>query len=188
VTAPAHRLVETARLTLAAVTRDDLADLNALSSDPRVWQHLPSGRHTDLDTTARQVARFEESWVRCGLGYWTAHLRETGEFVGVGGCAARHEAVWNVYYRFRPEAQGNGYANELVQAARAAAAHVRPLWPVVAYLVEHNVASRRVAERAGLQLVWRGPDFENPDPDVQRLVFADRRLTAGQLELMTERR
>jgi hypothetical protein len=44
-----------------------------------------------------------------------------------------------------------------------------------------------VAERAGLQLVWRGPDLDNPDPDVVRLVFADRDLTPRQVELMSAR-
>jgi RimJ/RimL family protein N-acetyltransferase len=105
---PDHRLVRTDRLDLAAVTDGDLPDLHALSADPRVWQHFPSGRHADLDTTARQVAVFLASWQRGGLGYWTAHLRSTGEFVGVGGCMVKRDVAWNIYYRFRPEAQGNG--------------------------------------------------------------------------------
>ena len=44
----------------------------------------------------------------------------------------------------------------------------------LAFLVEHNVASRKTAEKVGLRLVWRGPDDGNPDPDAVRLVFLDR--------------
>jgi RimJ/RimL family protein N-acetyltransferase len=182
-----HRLVRTARLELAAVRDTDTARLHELSADPRVWQHYPSGRHTSVDITARQVATFIESWRENGLGYWTATLRATGQFVGVGGCALHDGTIWNVYYRLCPAAHGNGYASELVDAARSAAAAVRPDVPVVAYMVEHNVASRRVAERSGLHLVWRGPDRANPDPTVQRLILADRELTPDQLSLVIAR-
>jgi hypothetical protein len=37
-----------------------------------------------------------------------------------------------------------------------------------------------VAEKAGLTLVHRGPDPGDPDPDVMRLVYADRALTDAQ--------
>lgn len=36
--------------------------------------------------------------------------------------------------------------------------------------------------RLGLELVHRAPDAGNPDPTAVRLVFADRDLTAAQLE------
>jgi RimJ/RimL family protein N-acetyltransferase len=58
---------------------------------------------------------------------------------------------------------------------------------VVAYLLEHNHASRRTAERSGLQLRWRGPDAGNPDPDAVRLVHADREVPADLLAELTER-
>jgi RimJ/RimL family protein N-acetyltransferase len=170
-----------------AVTEADVPRLHRLSADPRVWQHYPSGRHTSIDMTERQVATFTRSWRDNNLGYWTATLRATGEFVGVGGAALHDDAIWNVYYRLRPAAHGKGYAGELASAARAAAADVRGELPVVAYMVEHNVASRKVAEHAGLQLVWRGPDRANPDPTVHRLILADRELTPDQLRLTIER-
>jgi hypothetical protein len=53
---------------------------------------------------------------------------------------------------------------------------------VVAYLLEHNVESRGRAERAGLQLVWRGADAGNPDPAAVRLVYADRPVPDDVLE------
>lgn len=179
-----YRCVLTARLDLAEVTEADVDELHALSADPRVWQHFPSGRHLDRDATAKQLVMFRESWDAAGLGYWTARLRQAAEFVGVGGCALRRGAAWNVYYRIRPEAQGHGYASELVDAALSAARDLRPDLPIIAFLLEHNVASRRTAERAGLQLAWRGPDAGNPDPGAVRLVYADRPLTEPQIAAM----
>jgi RimJ/RimL family protein N-acetyltransferase len=66
--------------------------------------------------------------------------------------------------------------------ALEAAHDVAPERPVVAYLLEHNTASRRTAERLGLRLAWRGPDRPNPDPDAVRLVYVDREPSA---ELVT---
>jgi hypothetical protein len=55
---------------------------------------------------------------------------------------------------------------------------------VTAFLLEHNVASRATAERAGLRLIWRGPDAGNPDPGAVRLIYADRPLDARQTEAL----
>jgi RimJ/RimL family protein N-acetyltransferase len=131
-------------------------------------------------------------WARDGLGYWTARLREglpglaAGSVVGTGGCALRvGTSWWNLYYRLTPPAWGLGLAAELATAAIDAAHTVDPDRPVIAYLLEHNARSRGRAEKAGLSLVWRGPDAGNPDPDAVRLVYADRPLTPELLDRVT---
>jgi RimJ/RimL family protein N-acetyltransferase len=179
------RHVVTPRLHLDAVVADDLDDHVALMADPGTWAHLPSGRHTSPERTIQGIRHSLGHWQRVGLGYWTARLREdlpgtelrAGDVVGTGGCALRvGTAWWNLYYRFTPAAWGQGLAAELVDAALAAAHERRPDLPVIAYLLEHNERSRGRAERAGLRLVWRGPDAGNPDPSAVRLVYADRDL------------
>jgi RimJ/RimL family protein N-acetyltransferase len=169
----------TERLELRAMSSDTMSieevdALYALNSDPRVWTHLPSGVHTSREQTEGFVARQTAVWNRDGLGYWIACLLKDGSFAGVGGCTVKAEIAWNVYYRFAPEAQGRGLASELVQAALAAARSARPELPVTALLLEHNRVSKAIAENAGLDPIWRGPDAGNPDPDAIRLVYADR--------------
>jgi RimJ/RimL family protein N-acetyltransferase len=188
------RHLQTARLDLDAVVESDLDEHFALMSDPGTWAHLPSGRHTSPEQTAAGIQHSLGHWERDGLGYWTARLRQdlpgtslrAGDMVGTGGCALRvGTAWWNLYYRFTPPAWGTGLAAELVTAALDAAHTVAPDRPVVAYLLEHNAESRGRAERSGLQLVWRGPDAGNPDPDAVRLVYADRPLDDGLLAEIT---
>ena len=70
-----------------------------------------------------------------------------------------------------------------MRAAFEAAAAFDPEAPIVAYLLEHNEASRRTAERAGMTQVWRGPDREVPGGI--RLVYADRTLSAAALAAFT---
>lgn len=179
------RHVRTARLRLDAVRSEDTEPVFALNADPRLWQHLPSGRHTSVEQTRAQLERYAAAWDDDGLGYWTARDHEDDRVVGIGGVTLRDGTVWNVYYRFAVEAQGRGLAHELAGAALDAARRTRPDLPVVAYLLEHNTASRRLAERLGLTLVWRGADVGNPDPDAVRLVLADRPLGAEALAVMT---
>lgn len=192
-----HSRTETARLVLTRPSPDDLDELFSLHSDPTVWTHLPSGRHRTRTDTEQLVNRHAQSWRAHGLGMWVARTRVSGpagaepagpgpgQLVGIGGCSVRDGAGWNLYYRLSPAWWGQGFAQEIITAARSAAEDVRPDLPVVAYLLEHNHGSKAAAERAGLQLVWRGPDAGNPDPEAVRLVYADRPLATQGLATFT---
>ncbi|HEV7213149.1 MAG TPA: GNAT family N-acetyltransferase [Blastococcus sp.] len=191
---PDFRHVSTGRLALDAVVPDDLDAHVALMSDPDVWRHFPSGRHTDPAQTTAGIEHSGRHWARDGLGYWTARLRDdlpetglpAGSVVGTGGCATRAgTAWWNLYYRLTPPAWGLGLAAELATAAIDAAHAADPGRPVIAFLLEHNVRSRARAEKSGLSLVWRGPDAGNPDPAAVRLVYADRALDGALLARVT---
>ena len=70
------RHVGTPRLQLDAVVRGDLDEHVALMSDPGVWAHLPSGRHTDPAKTAE------------GIEHSVGHCRGTGSATGRHGCVA----------------------------------------------------------------------------------------------------
>ncbi|MFD1858661.1 N-acetyltransferase [Aeromicrobium camelliae] len=177
--------------TLSRPTLDDLPDYARLHSDPAVWQHFPSGRHTSVEQSREGLERDIADWDRDDLGFWIVRAADDtivprGQLLGVAGCRAAHDSLfWNLYYRLSPRAQGHGLARRLGQEAITAANRTRADRPVVAYLLEHNHASRRTAERVGLTLQWRGPDAGNPDPTAVRLVFADRPLSPAVLSALT---
>lgn len=176
----------TAQMQLSPTSLEDLEEIHALYSDPRVWTHLPSGRFTDLETTRAWIQARAEAWDLHGLGSYVARDPESGALLGHGGCDLRGSedaggAFWNLGYRFAPEAQGRGLATELARHAMARALKVDPELPIVAFLLEHNEASAAVAGKLGMTLQHRGPDAGNPDPVAIRLVFADRELTPPQL-------
>ncbi|UOE42550.1 GNAT family N-acetyltransferase [Agromyces larvae] len=178
---PALEHLRTDRLRLDRPDGADLADLHDLHADPAVWEHLPSGRHTDLAQTRAMLAGIDAGWRDVGLDYWVARDPADGRLIGIGGCSRRGE-WWNLYYRLDRRAWGDGFAQELARAAIGAARELDASVPIVAYLLEHNEGSRRVAERLGFELVSRGPDAGNPDPDAVRLVFADRPLAPETIE------
>jgi RimJ/RimL family protein N-acetyltransferase len=172
----------TSRIDLYRPSLDDVGELHTILSDPAVWTHFPSLRHTSIEQTAAGVRRWVSGWDADGLGTWVARERGTaGPVIGYGGCSMLGSQVWNLGYRFAVTAQSRGFATELSRRALERATETAPRIPVIAYLLEHNVASAAVARKLGFELVHRGPDAGNPDPSAVRLVFADRALTAAQL-------
>ena len=171
----------TSRLDLRRPVESDVPALFSLLSDPRVWTHLPSGRHLAAEQTARSVQRWIQEWERDGISTWVVRARGTEQVLGYGGISDLGGAAWNLGYRFAVEAQGQGFATELSRHAIRRGRELTPARPHIAYLLEHNAASAAVARKVGLHLVDRGPDAGNPDPDAVRLVFADRDLSPREL-------
>jgi RimJ/RimL family protein N-acetyltransferase len=176
----------TERLLLAVPEEGDLGELHELYADPRVWRDDPLTRHDQLRQTAGMIGRWRAAWERDGLGMWVARDAGTGRLVGVGGTFVRYGVAWNLGFRLSPAFWGQGYAQEIIRAAVAAARQVRAGLPLTAYLLEGNVRSQRATERAGLHQVWRGPDAGNPDPTAVRLLYADRDLTPAVVRTLTE--
>lgn len=163
--------VTTTRLSLTALTSHDADDLFTITSDPRTWQHAPAGRHTDIGTTARWINRARELWKRDGLSYWMIRERTTNQPLGVGGVQRQANHDWNLYYRLGPAAWGHGYATELGRAALDAAHAHDDTVAVIAWILEGNHASRRVAERLGM--INHGLHVD-PSDGQSRLAYTDR--------------
>lgn len=190
---------------------DDVEQLFAIDSDPRVWTHLPSGRMTTISEAEDVLARYRRQWELDGIGFWMVRRAPGDQVLGYCGICLRGVpeagagpgvsaagagpgapaaavdrrvpgAFWNLGYRFRPEAQGKGLATAVSRDAIEAATAIDADLPVVAYLLEDNIASAIVARKLGFELVHRAPDVGNPNPAAVRLVFADRELTPAQLD------
>jgi RimJ/RimL family protein N-acetyltransferase len=165
--------VRTDRLDLRAT--DPEADLEALAvifADADGWWHEPTGRHTSVGMSRAWLQRSAARWSE-GLSYWTIRLRAGGEVIGAGGVQRHRTGTWNLFYRLATAYWGAGYATEIGRAALAAAAQVDPSVAVIAWILEHNTPSRRVAERLGL--IDRGLRLDTND-GIARLAYADREL------------
>lgn len=174
------RHLRTERLRLDIPTIDDLPELNAIYADPRTWAHAPDDVQS-MDTTLVMLAGWLDGWDNDGLGPWIVRSLDDDAVLGNAGCWLRPGGWWNLGYGIAPDIRREGVATEAARPALAAAAEVAPDSPVIAFLLEHNAASQRVAEKLGMTLQHRGPDDGNPDPAAIRLVYADRHLTPDQL-------
>lgn len=175
-------MAELVGVRLDVPTLEDVAAIHRIYRDPRVWTHLPSGRHDELGATELMVRGWMAGWERDGLSVWIVRDPGSGEVLGNAGCSVRQGVFWNLGYRLAPQAHGRGIASRVSRYAVGEAQRSQPALPVVAYLLEHNLASARVAEKAGLTLQHRAPDAGNPDPAAIRLVYADRQLSRTELQ------
>jgi RimJ/RimL family protein N-acetyltransferase len=172
----AFELVLTDRLDLRRPEPSkDLDDVYVIFSDPAGWWYDPAGRHTDPQRTQDWLTRAAARFATDGLSYWTVRRRDSGAIIGVGGAQRQRTGAWNVNYRIAAAEQGKGLATELGRAAYEAASSVDPTVPFIAWIAEHNVPSRRVAERLGLSSYGLGVD---PSDGQHRLAYADRPVEA----------
>lgn len=150
---PAGERLRTARLTLRRPAETDIDAIFAVHRDPETCRHNPSDALTRLGEAGELYRRWDDQWQRCGYGYWV--VRRHGSPLQLGFCGIKpmelHDMkVLNLFYRFATSAWGQGYAGEAAAAVTAWAARHVPELPLIARVRPANVASQRVASRAGL--------------------------------------
>lgn len=147
--------VETARMVCERVQPDQAPEHLRLLLDQRVsatlWPRREAPTETEvLDGLAAKV----DHWKRHGFGMWLLRDRETGEMVGRGGLQYTYTAGLNEVeagWAIVPERWGQGFATELAHACVEVGFEQLGLLHVVAFTLPHNVASRRVMEKARFQ-------------------------------------
>jgi ribosomal-protein-alanine N-acetyltransferase len=145
--------LQTARLSLRRPTAADVDAIFEVHSDPRACLHNPSDRLAQREEAEELYRRWEGQWLRYGYGYWV--VRRRGSAVQLGFCGIKPMElngmkILNLFYRFIPAAWGQGLAGEAATAVAAWAAGQVPDLPLIARVRPANVASQRVAIRAGL--------------------------------------
>jgi RimJ/RimL family protein N-acetyltransferase len=159
-TTTAPRL-ETSRLVLAAHGLADFDDCARMWADADVTRYIGGRPFTREEVWAR-LHRYVGHWSLLGYGYWTAHEKASGRFVGELGFADFHrdmtpsfdgkpEAGWVL----DPWAHGKGYATEAMQAALGWADARWPGTPTVCMISPENAASIHVAEKCGYRETTR---------------------------------
>jgi ribosomal-protein-alanine N-acetyltransferase len=100
------------------------------------------------------LAGWIADWDRDGIGYWMVAPACGEPAIGVAGVrrAEAVDATYNLYYRFRPDAWGNGFAREAGAAAIEIVGDREESAVVVAVVHEDNLPSARVATALGLVL------------------------------------
>lgn len=153
-TAPdAGTILETARLRLRLLTRNDLDALYRLYRDPVVRRHFPDGTRT-LEQTREELAWYlDVHYAKHGFGLWGTIDRATGAFIGRCGLLpwtidGRDEV--EVAYLLDPAWWGRGLATEAARAIVAYGLVELGLPRIVCLPFPENRASIRVAEKAGL--------------------------------------
>ncbi|MFC7549166.1 GNAT family N-acetyltransferase [Plantactinospora sp. GCM10030261] len=149
-------VLSTARLSLRRPVPADIGAILAIHRDPVACAHNPGDMLATRAEAEERYHRWDEHWRRHGFGYWTVrfHADEDGGALGFCGIKLMRLAdreVLNLFYRLDPVAWGDGVATEAATSVVSWALTNRPAYPVIARVRPDNVASARVAARAGLR-------------------------------------
>jgi len=146
--------LRTERLVLRRFTRDDVALIVELDSDPEVTRYVGLTEPTTPLIVEARVFPTVFGWYEKhpAHGFWATHEASTGAFIGWfhyrPAKVAPHEL--ELGYRLRRDAWGKGYATEGSRALLAHAFDTLRDPRVVAHAFRANRASTRVMEKVGM--------------------------------------
>lgn len=145
------QICETERLFIRTLSLDDVSELTTILSDPEVMKYSIRGV-CDEAATRRFIEWCLESYATHSIGPWALVEKGSGKLVGF--CGVSPEEVNGVEeiglgYRLAKRYWGKGLASEAVQAVLHDTFNQKQLSSVVAIIEPENVASLKVAAKAG---------------------------------------
>ena len=157
-------LLETERLRLRAHRPDDHAGCLAIWSDPQVIRYI-GGQPSSSEDAWKRVLRYAGLWSLLGYGYWAIEEKISGRYIGDIGHAdfkrdvvPALEGMLECGWVLAPHAHGKGYATEALLAIVAWAQAHLDAPPMACIIAPDNLASIRVAEKAGFRL-WQNTTY-----------------------------
>ena len=148
-------ILETQRLTLRHLTLDDLDELFALYRDPEIRKYFPDGVKNYEDT------KEELEWFMNGhpdhpeLGLWATIHKETDKFIGRCGLlpwVIEDRLEVEIAYLLDKSFWHQGLATEAANGIKKYAFDELHLSRLICLMDPDNIASQRVAQRAGMTL------------------------------------
>lgn len=147
--------LETARLRLRPSQPSDLDGHAAMLADPAIVRFL-GGQIASREETWRKLLSLHGLWPMLGFGYWAVEEKSSGTYLGQLGFAdfkrgmsPSIEGLPEMGWMLGPHAQGRGIATEAALGALHWADQALPGREIVAIIDQANLASIRVAEKAG---------------------------------------
>jgi len=147
--------LETKRLILRPMLEADMDALHLIFTDPNVMAAF-DGELLNREQMERWLQRNLHHQDEFGYGLFSVWLKGTGELIG--DCGLEQMEVDGVQmaelgYDFRSDYWNQGYATEAALAVRDYAFDVLGLPQLISLIRVGNLASKRVAEKIGMELV-----------------------------------
>jgi RimJ/RimL family protein N-acetyltransferase len=150
---PLELPVETPRLRLRLHREQDRAALHAIYSRPEVARHLLEQPWTEADSRRRIAERLPRTGLLTGEGELALVIEHEGRVIGDVALwlTDRAHLAAEIGWVLDPSAGGQGLATEAVRAVLDLVLEEGGLHRVAARMDARNLASARLAERAGMR-------------------------------------
>lgn len=150
-------ILETERMYLRQFTEADAPRIRQLSSAPGVLKYIPEPIPASDEEAKEVIVKIILPQYKNNLGRWAAQLKENNEFIGWCGLKLVKDEI-DLGYRFLPSAWGKGFATEAAKATLQYGHQQLQLEKIIAHAHIDNIASQKVLEKIGMQLVGEGID------------------------------
>jgi RimJ/RimL family protein N-acetyltransferase len=151
---PREGSLETKRLILRPMLATDIDALHLIFTDPRVMASF-GGELFSREQMERWLRRNLDHQNQFGYGLFSVILKIDGTLIGDCGLEqmeAGGQSITQLGYDFRSDNWNQGFATEAAIAVRDYAFDVLQLPELISLIRVGNVASKRVAEKAGMKL------------------------------------
>ncbi len=147
--------LETERLIIRAVTRDDVSGIHRIFSNPQVMKFILEEPLASEAETLERLQKVFNHQEQKGLSLWAVVDKSTREIIGDCGIfpVAWKGPGYEIAYHFLPQYWGNGYATEAATECLRYAFEEGGLDNVKGFVFRENVASVRVLEKIGMSFV-----------------------------------
>ncbi|MBQ8312275.1 MAG: GNAT family N-acetyltransferase [Clostridia bacterium] len=163
-------IIETERLVLTELTADMAGDILRNSQDDDNRRFVPDEVFDTLEE-AQEVVAFLMEAAQADGPYLYPLLTKEGENIGyVQACMA--ENGWEVGYHIAKTHTGKGYATEALGAFLPFIMDKLNINSIDGIVLEENIASHRVLEKCGFELIFNGvASYQGQPREVRRYVW-----------------
>ena len=145
--------LETDRLILRRLTKNDAEDMYEYSSDPEVPRYLTWTPHEDIYYTRKYIKYIISQYKTGEYSDWAITLRSNGKMIGTCGFTSvdlsnsRAEIGYVLHGGYR----GRGYASEAVKAVLEYSFNILELNRIEARVMEGNTPSEKLLNTLGFR-------------------------------------
>lgn len=158
--------VETNRLILRELQKDDVPGMFELDKNPQVHQYLGKQPIQSIAEAAAAIEFIRKQYRENGIGRWAVISKSTGEFLGWSGLKLITEPIggrslyYDLGYRFIERHWGKGYATEAARASLEFGFNALQQSAIFAMAEPENKASIHVIHKLGFSFIetfdWDG--------------------------------
>ena len=149
-------ILETERLILREMRRDDALELFAMDSNPNVHKYLWNKPNQSIDEVYEYITLVRKQYSENKIGRFVAILKETNELIGWIGLKYNTVEVnkkvnfYDIGYRLNEKFWGKGYATEGTLAWLDYGFKVMKIEIMTAAAQTANIASNKILKKIGM--------------------------------------